>query len=60
MAAETVSATIVSNRPGSTTGAEAGADPDGSPGTTQAAMAAKKISATKNIRLLFMLFFPGK
>jgi len=57
MAAETVSATIVSNRPGSMICGGAGAEAVGSPGTAQAMMAAKKVSAMKNVRLLFMVFF---
>jgi hypothetical protein len=55
MAAETVSATIVSMRLVSTVGAKTGAEAVGSPGTTQAAMITKNISAVKNVRLLFMV-----
>jgi hypothetical protein len=55
MAAETVSATIVAICPVSTSGAAAGADAVGSPGTTQAVIVAKNIRAMKNVRLVFMV-----
>jgi hypothetical protein len=56
MAAETVSATIVSMGPVSTVGAKMGAEAVGNPGTTQAVIVAKNIRAMKNFRLLFMIF----
>jgi len=58
MAAETVPATMVSTRLESAVGANTGAEAVGSPGSTQAVIVAKKIIAMKNVRLLFMVFFP--
>ena len=55
MAAETVLATMVSNRPGLTNGAGAGVEALGSPGITQAAIAPKRVSTKKNKRLRFMV-----
>jgi hypothetical protein len=56
--AETVPATIIAIRPVSTVSVGRGVDAVGSPGTTQAVIAAKNIRAIKNVRLLFMFFLP--